>query len=309
MNGPPAHDWRQSNPPPRRSMRLPVSASLHDRVALGAARLAAAGIGPTEARLDARVLAQHVLGWDAAVFFTHGPDPPPPGFAESYDPLIERRAGREPLAYLVGRQEFWGLSFEVSPAVLIPRPETELLVEASLEAFPDSHHPIRIADACTGSGCVAVALAHERPTARVVATDISAEALVLARRNARRHGVASRVAFVRADLLEGVEARFDLIVSNPPYILEDALPTLQPEVRDHEPSRALLAGADGLSLIRRLVAGAPHRLQPGGRLIFELGAEQDGAVLGLIRGTPGLTMVSLRRDLQALPRAAVVERT
>src|ERR1700694_4106030 len=151
--------------------------TIHARVAQGRKRLRRAGITPEEADLDARLLAQKLLGWDAARFLTSANEPEPADFAALYEPLVARREGREPLAYITGRQEFWGLEFEVSPAVLIPRPETELIVEAALERFPDAKAPARVVDACTGCGCVAVALARERPAARVIAADISEEAL------------------------------------------------------------------------------------------------------------------------------------
>jgi release factor glutamine methyltransferase len=147
----------------------------------------------------------------------------------------------------------------VTPDVLIPRPSTELIVETLQELFPDRSVPLSIADVCTGCGCVAVAIAHERPSTTVRGTDISAPALEVARRNAARHGVADRVTFKERDLLDGVTGRFDAIVANPPYVIDRARPALQPEVRDHEPSVALFGGADGLSLVTRLVATAPER--------------------------------------------------
>jgi release factor glutamine methyltransferase len=253
-------------------------------------------------------MAQHVLGWDTARFLTCGTDPPPEQFGERYDALVGRRERREPLAYIIGSKEFWNLSFEVSPAVLIPRPETELLVEAALDRHRRAR-TIRIADVCTGSGCVAIALACERPGARVIATDISADALLVARRNARRLQVASRVNFVTTDLLAGISGTFDLIVSNPPYVPEPDRSTMQQEVREHEPALALFAGSDGLSAIRRLAADSVAHLPAGGVLMFEFGAGQETAVDRLIAATAGLRMEDIKRDLQGIPRAAIATRT
>jgi release factor glutamine methyltransferase len=278
-------------------------------------RLRAAGIPDDEADLDARLLAEHVLGWDTARFFSiAAEDPEPAGFAGRYETLVARRAAREPVSYIVGHHEFWGLRFEVSPAVLIPRPESELLVEIGSEVIASrsaaaSRDECHVADVCTGSGCIAVALAHERPAAGFVATDTSDAALDVARRNASAHCVNHRVQFVSADLLNGVDGTFDLIVSNPPYVREVDRAALQPEVRDHEPPLALFAGPDGLDVIRRLVAHAPSRLEPGGTLVFEIGFGQRDAVEQLISSTAGLTMIGFRSDLQGIPRAAIARKT
>jgi release factor glutamine methyltransferase len=277
-------------------------------VAGGRQRLREAGISPVEAALDARLLAQHVLGWETATYFTSANEPEPSGFAAIYGPLVARRAAREPLPYITGRREFWDLTFEVSPAVLIPRPETELIVEAALELFPLRTGALTIVDVCTGSGVVAIALARERPAARIVATDISSDALEVARRNASRHGAADRVEFVCDDLLDPITSEVDLIVCNPPYVAEVSRPGLQPEVRDHEPSVALFGGRDGLQLVTRLVAGAPSRLRSGGYLVFEFGFGQDIEVETLIEATPQLELLELRRDLQGIARTAVARR-
>lgn len=278
--------------------------TLHEHVARARTRLREAGIAPPEADLDARLLAALALGWDQTHVVVAAREEPPDAFERQYAALVDRRAAREPLAYIAGRQEFWGLPIRVSPAVLIPRPETELLVEASLEQFPDPGSPHSIADVCTGSGCVAVALAHERPSASVLATDVSVAALTVARENARLNGVGGRVTLLATDLLAGARPGFDLIVSNPPYVPEADRPGLPPEVRDHEPSVALFAGADGLAAITRLVGSAVDHLRPGGILIFEFGFGQADAVEALIARAP-LTMIEIKRDLQGIPRAAV----
>jgi release factor glutamine methyltransferase len=256
---------------------------------------------------DASVLARFILGWDAARLLTHDDDPEPAGFAERYEALVERRARFEPVAYITGEKEFWNLSFEVSPAVLIPRPETEAMVEAALARFP-ARAPFAAVDVGTGSGCLAVAISKERPLAVVTATDISTAALEVARRNAARHEVANRIHFIETDLLEGVEGPFDLIVSNPPYVSESDRGTLQTDVRDYEPPLALFAGEDGLAIVRRLLTQAAGRLAAGGTLMFEFGFGQADTVTSLIANAPGLTLIELKRDLRDIPRIAIVVR-
>lgn len=281
--------------------------TIHARVVAARQRLRDAGIPSDEAELDARLLAEHVLGWTTERYFTDAAEKEPAGFAARFDELIARRAAREPYAYIVGHQEFWGLQFEVTPAVLIPRPETELLVQIATERFA-AGASIRLCDVGTGSGCIAIAIARERPDAEIIATDVSGAALAVAARNAVRHGVSSRIPFVHADVLRDIGRPFDAIVSNPPYVPERDRAATQPEVRDYEPPIALFAGEDGLDEIRRLVEAAPPRIKPGGCLIFEFGFGQDDAVGELISRTAGLKMIELRRDLQGIPRAAVAER-
>lgn len=200
------------------------------------------------------------------------------------------------------------MTFEVSPAVLIPRPETELIVEAALELFPDADAPLSIADVCTGSGCLAVALAHERPRATLVATDVSAEALDVARRNGTRLGVSGRVRFLLTDLFRDVEGAFDLIVANPPYVRQGDRVSLQPEVRDHEPAVAIFAQDDGLSIIRGLIEQSAAHLKDDGVLMFEFGFGQDVEVEQLIADAPELTLIGLKRDLQGIARTAVAKK-
>ena len=283
--------------------------NIHAQVSAARQRLRDAGIAPTESDLDARLLAQHVLGWTTERFLTHAREPVPDGFTPRYDALIARRVTREPLAYIVGVREFWGLELEVTRDVLIPRPATELIVEAMHELFPNRAVPLKIADVCTGCGCVAVAIAHERPSAVVHATDISRPALDVAIRNAARHGVSSRIVFSQSDLLDGVGEDFDAILANPPYVVDRARPALQPEVRDHEPPLALFGGADGLAVVARLIAAAPDRLLSGGYLIFEFGLGQDLEVEHLIGRSPDLKLVALRRDLQGIARTAIARRS
>ena len=272
------------------------------------ARLRDAGIKDAEADLDARLLAQRLLGWDAAQFFTAASDPAPAGFASRIRRLVARRAAREPIAYITGRQEFWDLTFEVSPAVLIPRPETELIVEAALELFPDADAPLSIADVCTGSGCLAVALAHERPRATLVATDVSADALDVARRNAARLGVAGRIRFILTDLFRDVDGSFDLIVANPPYVASATASAFSPKCattsRPSPSSRRTTASRSSAVWSSKSAA----HLKPGGILMFEFGFGQDVEVEQLIADAPELTMIGLKRDLQGIARTAVAKK-
>jgi release factor glutamine methyltransferase len=280
--------------------------TIREYVAAGSDRLRDAGID-AGANLDARLLAQHVLGWNTARLLTSAGDIPPDTFPEAYEALVVRRASREPVAYITGRKEFWNLQFEVTPAALIPRPETELIVEAVLAVVPAAQLFTMI-DVCTGCGNIAVAVAHERTGARIVATDISEAALEVARRNATRYGVEGRVNFVRADLFGDLAGPVDVITANPPYVLERDERGLQPEVREHEPHIALFGGADGLAIITRIVHEAPALLRPGGHLIFEFGFGQDVEVESLVSSSPELTLLDLRRDLQGIARTAVTRR-
>jgi release factor glutamine methyltransferase len=282
--------------------------TINARIAEGRHRLLGAGIDHDEAALSARLLAEAVLGWNTTQILTSGDELEPPAFAAQFGELISRRAHREPLAYITGTREFWNLMFEVSPAVLIPRPETEGLVEAVITTFPDRDAALRIADVCTGSGCVAVAIAVERRGASVVAADLSAAALEIARRNATRHRVRDRVECVQGDLLSPLSGSFDLILANPPYVGTGSRTALQPEVRNFEPETALFAGADGLDVIRRLVTDSPARLEQHGYLIFEFGDGQESDVSELIWASEGLTMVDVKPDLQGIPRVAITKR-
>jgi release factor glutamine methyltransferase len=279
--------------------------TINTRIAEGRHRLLGAGIEHDEAALSARLLAEAVLGWSTTQILTSGDQLEPPAFAAAFEELIARRAHREPLAYITGTREFWNLRFEVSPAVLIPRPETEGLIEAVNTILPDREASLRVADVCTGSGCVAVAIAVERRAARVVAADLSAAALEIARRNVTRHGVRDRVECVQGDLLTPLTGRFDLIVANPPYVAAGSRTALQPEVRNFEPETALFGGADGLEIIRRLVSDAPACLNPDGYLMFEFGDGQEADVSELISASSRLRMVDIKCDLQGIERIAI----
>jgi release factor glutamine methyltransferase len=211
------------------------------------------------------------------------------------------------MAYIIGRREFWGLDFEVTPDVLVPRPETETLVEEAL-ARARGGERMRLADVGTGSGCLAITLACRLPRARAVATDVSAAALQVARRNATRHGVLDRVRFVQADLLSGLHGPFELIVSNPPYIPTAALRDLQPEVRNYEPAGALAGGPDGLDVVRALLEQAATRLSAGGWLILEFGWGQAARLAAEIAARPVYELEVIQPDLQGIPRTAVIRR-
>ncbi len=277
--------------------------TLRQHLTAAKAQLLAAGIEPSEAARDVLLLAMHATGWNRATIHARDTDPPPDGFAAAYEPAIVRRTRREPIAYITGVQEFWNRDFAVSPAVLIPRPETELIIEEAQSLVFAA-----VADIGTGSGCLAVTLAAEFPRARVVATDNSAPALEMARANARRHGVLDRIEFRETRYLEGVDGTFDLIVSNPPYVTDAEYSELAPEVRDFEPRSALASGAAGLDDIAGVLQAALTHLVPGGRLLLEMGHQQAGAVTGLVGAQPGLHLVDIRHDLQGIPRMAVIER-
>jgi release factor glutamine methyltransferase len=281
-------------------------------------RLEAAGIPPVEAALDAELLARHVLGWDRATWLARRDDDALPDerageggaaarFAQAFDALVLRRARREPMAYIRGTQEFYGREFRVEPGVLIPRPETELLVDAVRGIAAGRTSP-RLADIGTGSGCIAVTLALELADASVVATDVSAEALAVARANAALHAVEARVAFVRTWHLTGVPGGFDVVASNPPYVRDGDAGWLPPEVREYEPRTALFAGRDGLRHLAAIAAAAPAALAPGGALVLEIGAGQANDVLALVAGA-GLVDADLRHDLQGIPRVVVAYRS
>jgi release factor glutamine methyltransferase len=261
----------------------------------------------TSANLDARLLAQHVLGWDTARLLARAGEAAPEEFEAAYEPLVARRAIREPLAYITGHREFFGLELEVTPDVLIPRPETEIIVDAVLSSM-SALQLFTMIDACTGCGNIAVAVAKERANARIVATDVSAGALDVARRNAARHGVENRVMFVQADLFGDVDGPVDVITANPPYVAQRNASGLQPEVGGHEPHVALFGGDDGLEIVKRVVNEAPRLLRPGGLLLFEFGFGQEIEVETLLRGRTDLAFVDLKRDLQGIARTAIAKR-
>ena len=279
--------------------------TLHETLAAARARLVAAGIAPDEAAVDVDLFARTILGWDRARLLTERQSPAPPALEPRFSEWIARRAEKEPTAYIVGVREFFGLEFAVSPSVLVPRPESEFIVEEALAVLPPDA-PARIADVGTGSGCIGISLAHERPRARVVATDISGAALAVARGNAARLGVADRVTCIETSYLDGVDGPFDAIVSNPPYVKDRDRAFTQRAVVRYEPHVALFGGEDGLDGVQAVLDAAAVRLAPGGWLVFEFGLGQDTEVEELVARYPDLRLDHVRADLQGIPRTAVV---
>ncbi len=260
----------------------------------GAARLGGAGV-PDPGR-DARRLMAAALGVEAGALIAHLRDPLGEGAQAAFDGLLNRREAREPVSHILGGRWFYGRWFEVTADVLDPRPETEALISCALaEPFE------KLLDLGTGSGAIAISLLAERAGARAVGTDISPEALAVAGRNAVAHGVTPRLILPLSDWFEDVGGRFDLIVSNPPYIAAGEMAGLEPEVREWEPAVALTDGGDGLSAYRAIAHGAPDHLRPGGRVIVEIGATQGTAVASLFRAA-GLEEVAVHPDLGGADR-------
>lgn len=286
-----------------------------DWVADASRLLTAAGRDERESRRDAALLARWDLGWPMALWLVSLGEEAPPDFEARLAPLIARRARAEPIAYLTGEREFFGRSFRVTPDVLIPRPETELVVEEALACLyarlpdPERSRPPVVVDVGTGSGCIAITLTLEFPWARVVATDVSAAALAVAVDNARLLDAADRVTFRHGPLLAGWSEPVDLIVSNPPYVAASDRGALPDDVVRYEPATALFGGDDGLDVMRALVPTAAAALVPGGWLIMEIGLGQADDVQRLIRDTPGLDLVRLRSDLQRILRVVVARRS
>ncbi len=275
-------------------------------VAAARQRLLDAGLDARHAHLDPEVLARHVLRWDRATWITRADEPASPEFLARFDSLIARRATREPVAYIIGHREFYGRDFAVSPAVLIPRPETELIVDFVLARLPADRF-LRVVDVGTGSGVLAITLAAERPAWHVEAVDVSRDAIDVARRNAAAHGVAERVTFLQGDLLAPTMGAFDAIVANPPYVALRDAPGISADVR-HEPDVALFGGQDGMDLPRRLLAEAASRLVPGGVIVMEFGYGQQEPVEEAARAA-GLPVLEVLEDLQGIARTLVATRT
>ena len=286
------------------------------------------GAGVPSYTLAAELLLLDSIGRDRAWIYAHPEDEVPAEQWARFLSLVARRAKGEPTQYLTGKREFWGLEFLVTPDVLIPRPETELVVEVALDrlalgqlragrANRTDGHGLWIADIGTGSGCIAIALAKQLRLAEILATDISSRAIAVARQNARRHGVTERVRFVEANLFEGSRewpaksgepgAAFDLIVSNPPYVGLREAETLPREVREHEPDLALYGGEEGYELYRELIRQSGRRLKPGGGLVVELGHNSLPAVRPLF-DSPEWTEVGVSQDLAGLPRVVAAKR-
>jgi release factor glutamine methyltransferase len=280
--------------------------TLQQKLSEARARLITAGITQTDASTDVELYARVILGWDQARLLAELREPVPNALEPRFSEWIARRERHEPSAYILGVREFWGLEFTVSPAVLIPRPETEFIVEEALAVMRGLQAP-RIADIGTGSGCIAVSLAHELGAARLVASDVSGDALAVARANAERHHVADRIGFVETSYLDGVEGTFEVITANPPYVKDGDKPALARAVR-HEPDVALFGGGDGLRAVGAVLETATRKLTPGGWLIMEFGYAQDDAVREIVEAIAELRLDHIRDDLQGIPRTAVVQR-
>ncbi len=290
--------------------------TVEDCLTCGALLLEQAGI--ESARLDAECLLAEVLAWPRWQVLIEPRRRLATGEFARYLRLLGRREEREPLAYLLGRREFWSLAIAVSPGVLVPRPETETLVECALTAWREMEAPRSgggdaptILELCTGSGAVAVALARELPGARMIATDRSWRALRVARGNAEAHGVADRIRFLRGDLWRALEgqplAPVDLVVANPPYVPSGVLDGLMPEVQ-WEPRSALDGGPDGLAILREIIAAAPARLRPGGALVLEIGSDQAVPVLRLLEAARAFAPGRVRQDLAGRDRVVMARR-
>jgi release factor glutamine methyltransferase len=259
--------------------------------------------------LDAERLLAFELKRDRSYLLAHFQESVPESSAEQFFARVAERRRGKPLQYLLGSQEFHGLEFEVTPAVLIPRPETELLVDLAVERFSEGT-PVLV-DVGTGSGCIAVATAKSLPGATLIATDLSEEALSVAHRNASRHSVSERIQFLRGDLLLplsplGLDEKLDCVLSNPPYVAERDLPALQREVRDWEPRMALVGGFTGFEIYRRLLPQAQHFLKPGGTLIMEIGYNMQREIVELFDATWKLE--GIRDDFSGIPRIVVAQK-
>jgi release factor glutamine methyltransferase len=278
--------------------------SISSAIREGTQRLDEAAIA--EPRREAGSLLAHVLGRDRSFIIAHADERLTDEQCEALQFLVERRANGEPLQYITAHQEFFKLDFEVTPDVLIPRPETELIVETALELLPNDAEAY-FADIGTGSGCIAISMLHELPPARAIAMDISPAALGVARRNAERHKVIDRLVLLESDGLSALNANesFSLIASNPPYVSEDELRSVQREV-SYEPYAALAAGPDGLSVIRRLLTDVPLFLRAGGYFVFEIGFGQSEAVEKLVDRRVW-KLLEIREDLQSIPRTFVLQ--
>ena len=278
--------------------------TIKEAISATSERLAHEPIGPP--RIAAEALMMFVLDRDRAFLFAHSEQELSADEQSRFQDAVAQRAAGKPLQYITGRQEFWGLEFIVSPAVLIPRPETEHLVSAALEkAAQMNRDDLRITDVGTGSGCVAIAIASELPEAQIETSDISAAALEVARANARKLGFADRVKYYESDLLAAASGTFDIIVSNPPYVGRCEADKVQREVREHEPEVAVFGGEQGLDIYRRLIPQAWEKLKPGGWLLMEIGFSIEEPVKELLVGWGEVSTVP---DLQGIPRVVCAKR-
>lgn len=281
------------------------SMSVGDAIDWGADILDRSDELAARSRADSTLLLRHVLDIPQAELYAYRERHLTLLQLKTFQAMIDERFRGKPIQYITGEQEFFGLPFHVTPDVLIPRPETEHLVEATIARLQDHAAP-RIADVGTGSGAITVALAHALPRAEIIALDCSEAALAVAKENAVRNGVAERIRFVQSDLLAAVTAEnFDAIVSNPPYVANSERKSLAVEVREYEPSLALFAGPTGLEIYQRLIPEAQSMLTPGGWLLMEIGYDQSGAVAQLLQGWDAVEFIA---DLQGIPRVAIARK-
>jgi release factor glutamine methyltransferase len=281
--------------------------TLREALTVAAAQLASDENLRATATRDAELLLLHILQIPRTSLIAHPDQELSPSQRAAYENSIARRLRHEPVQYITGQQEFYGLTLKVTPAVLIPRPETEHLVEAVLKLLP-TNKSVKIADIGTGSGAIAIALAAHLPQAAITALDISPEALTIATINAREHNVAARIRFLQSDLLSALDHEaetFDAIVSNPPYVAESDHATLHPQVRDYEPATALFAGETGLDIYHRLIPQAHNALKPTGLLALEIGHGQQDAIASLLQTWRNVSFIN---DLQQIPRVALAKK-
>jgi release factor glutamine methyltransferase len=275
---------------------------------LADATLELAASGSDSARLDADVLLMHSLGIERARILSHPERTVSRRQQRDFSDLIERRKKGEPVSYILGKKEFWSLDFKVTPDVLIPRPETECLIEEVLRHYSASSGGLRICDIGTGSGIIAIALAKELPGISVSATDISPDALAVATDNAIRHGVSEKIVFFETDILAGVPGNFDVICSNPPYISEEDYPSLPEGIRHFEPKVALLSQEKGLAMHRKIIAEGAHRLNAGGRIFIEIGEGQKEAVASFFGEEGVYCDIACRKDYSGTERVVSARR-
>ena len=286
--------------------------TLIEAINIAEARLAAAGI--TNARLDAEILLSHILKKDRTWLITNMHDILDGEAGRIFQTAFQRRSQREPLQYIIGKQEFWGLEFTVTPDVLIPRPETELIVETAIGIMASPSKQAVIVDLGTGSGCIAISLAKELQAAHFYAIDKSEKTLAVARENAARHGVLDRIRFINGDLFQPLEeldirGQIDIIVSNPPYVRLADCNTLQPEVSDYEPKVALVAGPIGTEIHRRIISVTPEYLKRQGSLVMEMGIGQADVLLDMVAVSGAYAATTVLKDLAGIQRVLVAKKT
>jgi release factor glutamine methyltransferase len=287
--------------------------TLGESVRRASRALEAAGWDVSSAWLDAEALARSILRWDLADWLARQGEQASESFTASLNTALTRRMRHEPIAYITGEREFYGRPFVVSSSVLVPRPETELVVDEGLAALAERQATGRAApdviDVGTGSGILAITLALESPAARIVATDVSPAALAVAANNVGRFEMTDRVELRQVAFLGRADDRFDLVVSNPPYVAERDRVGLMPDVRDYEPEVALFGGADGLDVIRALLPAVHDGLRPGGWLVMEIGAGQSDEIRQILQRSTGLSLIKIADDLAGTPRVVVARRT